>query len=163
MKIFTTFLTFTKLLQIIKNILNLILYTLSVINKKELLKKMEKSEKKYIESILKNYKQKEVSKLEELKNLDKSVRKPAKVFAYVFGSIGSLILGMGMCATMQTLPEVVLNAFSKEILVILGIGIGIIGIAMVSFNYYIYKAILKNRKNKYKNEIITLSDELLSE
>lgn len=124
---------------------------------------MEKNQKKIIEGILNNYQPKEETKFEQLKNLDKNVKKPAKIFAYIFGSVGSLILGMGMCAAMYTLPEVILNMFTKELLIGLGIGVGIVGIAMVSINYFLYKMILKYRKNKYANQIITLSGELLNE
>ena len=44
----------------------------------------------------------------------------------------------------------------------LGIVVGIVSIAMVSVNYFIYKAILKARKSKYSAEILNLTDELLN-
>lgn len=43
----------------------------------------------------------------------------------------------------------------------LGIVIGVVGIAMVSANYFIYRAMLNARKRKYADEILALSDELL--
>ena len=43
----------------------------------------------------------------------------------------------------------------------LGIVIAVVGIAMVTANYFLYRAILRSRKKKYAKEIVSLSDELL--
>lgn len=123
---------------------------------------MENKQKKTIENILKNYQGKEVTKFDQLKELDKKVKKPANIFGYVYGTIGALILGMGMCAAMNTLPEFVLNAIKNPLLMILGIIIGLVGIAMTTSTYFIYNKILKSRRNKYANEIISLIEELLN-
>ena len=40
---------------------------------------------------------------------------------------------------------------------------GIVGLAMVSVNYFIYKSILKRRKDKYRAEILELSSRILGE
>lgn len=123
---------------------------------------MENKQNKTIENILKNYKGKEVTKFDQLKELDKKVKKPANIFGYVYGTIGALILGMGMCAAMNTLPEVILNTIKNPLLMILGIIIGLVGIAMTTSTYFIYNKILKSRRNKYANEIISLTEELLN-
>ena len=47
-------------------------------------------------------------------------------------------------------------------LMVVGIIIGLIGIAMVSVNYSIYKKILASSKRKYKDRIEKLSNELLN-
>ena len=107
---------------------------------------------KQIEKIKKGYETKEVTKLDELKELDKKVKLPAKVFGYVYGATGSLVLGTGMCFAMKIIGN----------LMPLGIVIGLLGIAMVSSTYLIYKNILKNRKNRYGAEILNISDELLN-
>ena len=59
------------------------------------------------------------TKLEQLKALDKKVKVPARVFAYVFGIIGALVLGVGMCLAMEVIGDAM----------IVGIIIGLIGIA----------------------------------
>ena len=41
---------------------------------------MENKQKKTIENILKNYQGKEVTKFDQLKELDKKVKKPANIF-----------------------------------------------------------------------------------
>ena len=114
---------------------------------------MSNKERKTVEKIRNSYTEKSTTKIDELRELNKRVETPAEIFAYVFGTVGSLVLGTGMCFAM---PDV-LGSFMT-----LGIGIGLIGIAMVSLNYFIYKAILKSRRSKYKNEIIALSDEILN-
>ena len=114
---------------------------------------MNNSEIKAVEKIRAQYREYEMTKLDELKALHKEVRRPADVFAYTFGSIGALVLGGGMCLAM---PEVI------EGYMPLGIGIGIVGIVMVSINYFLYKSILGKRRRKASGEIFRLSDEILN-
>ena len=113
---------------------------------------MSTAELRSVEKIRNQYTEREVTKLDELKALDRKVKRPAGVFAYVFGTIGALVLGTGMCLAMKIIGD----------LMIPGIIIGLAGIAMVSSTYSIYKAILKSRKNKYSSQIIEISDDLLN-
>ena len=110
------------------------------------------AETKTIERIRANYTEKEITKLDELKALDKKVKRPAQIFAYVYGSLSSLVLGTGMCLAMKVIG----NSMA------LGIGIGLVGIALTLTTYPIFKAILKRRKNKYAKQIFELSDSLLN-
>lgn len=114
---------------------------------------MENKEIKCVERIRESYQEKKYTKLDELKDLNKKVTKPVKVFAYVFGSVGSLVLGFGMCIAMKVI---------LENLMVLGIVIGLVGIFMVSINYFLYVKILASRKKKYARRIMDLSDELLN-
>jgi len=113
---------------------------------------MNNNEIKTVEKIRSNYEERKTSKLDELKALDRKTKRPAEVFAYIFGSIGSLVLGSGMCLAM---PEVI------EGYMPVGIAIGLVGIAMVSINYFIYKANLKARRKKASAEIFRLSNGIL--
>lgn len=115
---------------------------------------MSNNEKKYVEKILKSYTETEPTKLDELRALVAKSIKPALTFALVFGILGSLIMGFGMCLAM----EVIFPG-----LMWLGIVIGVVGIAMVSVNYLIYKKLLAKGKAKYAAQIKALSDELLGE
>ena len=112
--------------------------------------------KKYAEKLVNEYSPKEKTKLDELKALDKKVRKPAVVFAYIFGVVGALILGVGLCLAMKiiggTMP-----------FMIIGIVVGVVGIVMVSLTHYIYVKMLNSRKAKYSSEILNLSNELLND
>lgn len=105
----------------------------------------------YAESIAKEYTPKTDSKVVALRKLDKKVKMPALVFAYIFGIVSSLILGTGMCLAMGVIGGGTIP------MMIVGSIIGLLGIAGVSFNYSIYSKILKNRKAQYANDIITLA------
>ncbi len=111
---------------------------------------------KAIEKIRASYSPKEITKLDELKKLDRKVKRPAEIFAYVFGSISSLVLGTGMSLAMKVIGATNPNAM------ILGISIGLMGILLVSINYPFYKSILNRRKKRYAKQIFELSDSLLN-
>lgn len=106
----------------------------------------------YAEKIKNDYSAHQPTKTEELRALDKKVRRPAKIFAYVFGTIAVLILGTGMCFAMKVIGD----------LFVPGIIVGCIGIALCIANYFIYNAILKARKQKYGERILALSNEILN-
>ncbi len=108
------------------------------------------------ERIASEYMVKEESKVLALKKLDKKAKKPAIIFAYIFGSIMTLVLGTGMSLAMKVIGE-------GELCFILGIVIGILGIIGVSVNYPIYKKILEKSKEKYASDIITLAKEISEE
>lgn len=108
--------------------------------------------KNYAEKIKNDYSPKEPTKMDELRALDKKVRMPAQIFAWVFGTIAVLILGTGMCFSLKAIGD----------LFIPGIIVGCIGIALCIANYFIYNAILKARKQKYGERILALSNELLN-
>lgn len=116
---------------------------------------MIKTEESIIQKIKNRYVEHETTKLDELKALDKKARRPAEVFSYIFGSIGSLVLGSGMCMAMKVIFA------GWQFVMPVGIAIGLVGIAMVSANYFMYKKILSSRKRKYANKVLTLSDEIL--
>ena len=113
---------------------------------------MNAKEKQYVENIRLGYEEKKETKIDELRALDRQTKRPAQVFAYIFGTLGSLVLGSGMCLAM---PEVI------EGYMPLGICVGVVGIAMVSLNYLIYKVALRARRRKASPEIFRLSNEIL--
>lgn len=104
-----------------------------------------------VEKIQNDYTEKQTTKLDELVALDKRVKKPAQIFAYIFGTIGALILGTGMCLAMEIIGESM----------IAGIAIGLVGIGMVSVNYLLYKKLLKKSKDKHADKVLALSNEIL--
>ncbi len=117
---------------------------------------MSITEKQMVESIREEYVERKATKLDELQSLDRKVARPAEIFAYTFGSAGSLVLGTGMCLAMKQIGASLAYAMP------LGIGIGLVGIAMVSATYFLYKKILTKRKKKYAPQILALTDELLN-
>lgn len=110
------------------------------------------TEKKTIEKIRASYTEKGTTKFDELKTLNKKVKRPVQIFAYVYGSLSSLVLGTGMCFAMKIIGDSM----------VIGIGIGLVGIALTLTTYPLFKAILKRRKNKYAKQIFELSDSLLN-
>ncbi len=121
---------------------------------------MNRNDKEFmVQKIRSEYTQREPGRLEELKALDKKVKRPANVFAYVFGSIGAVIMGSGMSLVMTDIGAVI----GMGDTMIPGIVIGVAGMVMAIVNYPIYKGILNSRKKKYADKIIALSNELMAE
>ncbi len=111
------------------------------------------TDKIYAESIAKEYAPKDNSKLTALRKLDAKAKLPATVFTYTFGIISSLVVGLGMCLSMQVIG-------GTTPLMILGIAIGIVGFIGCGVNYPIYKKILERGKKKYAFEIVQLAKEI---
>lgn len=111
----------------------------------------------YAESIVNEYSKKEDSKVVRLKKLDRKVKQPANIFAYTFGTIAALVLGVGMCLTMGVLGG------GSTPLFIVGIVVGLLGIAGCAVNYSIYKKILNKAKEKYAGDIIELANQIVKE
>ena len=89
------------------------------------------------------------SKLEQIKKLDSSIESEAVGCALGIGIPGSLILGLGMCCTMVWTD-----------LFVLGIIIGIIGIAMCGAAYPIYKNTINKKRAEIAPQILKLTNEL---
>lgn len=126
-------------------------------------KKMNQNDQEFlVEKIRTQYVEKEHTQLDELKALDKKVKKPANVFAYVFGAIGALVMGTGMTLTMDVIqPGTYFGITIGERTMMIGILIGIAGMAMALANYPIYKKMLESRRKKYADQIMKLSDAIM--
>ncbi len=121
---------------------------------------MNRNDKEYlVQKIRTQYTEKEHTQLDELRALDAKVKQPANVFAYVFGGIGALVMGMGMSLVMTDLGAILgLNET-----MITGIVIGVAGLLMALVNYPIYKSILTSRKNKFADRILRLSEKIMND
>lgn len=117
------------------------------------------NQNKYVTKVRDSYMPHESTKLDELKELDKKVKLFPTVFAYIFGSVAALVLGLGMCFAMKIIG---VSLMSSTALMTVGVIIGCVGIALCIANYYIYKAILNSRKKKFGSQIINISNELLN-
>jgi len=121
---------------------------------------MNKNDQEFlVQKIRTQYTEKQNTQLDALKALDSKVKRPANVFAYLFGSLGAIVMGSGMSLVMTDIGTVL----GMENTMVPGILIGVIGMIMAIVNYPIYKKILSSRKKKYADEILKLSDELMSE
>ena len=102
-----------------------------------------------INSIRKKYLPKEESKLETLRRLDKEVETPGMIWSIIIGTVGALILGIGMCCTMVW-----------EGVFVLGIIVGILGMLIVAAAYPVYLKITQKQREKIAPQIIALSNEI---
>ncbi len=120
---------------------------------------MNQKEKEFIvQKIRTQYTEKENTQLDALKELDKKVKRPANVFAGVFGSVSAIIMGSGMSFVMTDIGSII--GITSPM--VPGIIIGILGLIMALLTYPLYKKILESRKKKYADEIIKLSDSIMS-
>lgn len=120
---------------------------------------MNKNDKDFlVQKIRTQYTEKENTELDTLRELDRKVKRPVNVFSYVFGSISAIIMGTGMSLVMTDIGAVI----GIECSMIPGIVIGVIGMILAIVNYPVHKNILASRRKKYADEIITLSDKIMS-
>lgn len=92
----------------------------------------------------------EEDKMERLRKLDRDVTKPGLIAALVVGIAGTLVMGFGMCCTIEW----------GERLFVPGIVIGVAGIIGVCAAYPLYIRVTKRQRDKLAPEIMRLTDEL---
>lgn len=114
-------------------------------------------EQEEIKKIRQRYtKNEEEDKMERVRRLDRGVTQKAQCVSLIFGILGALILGVGMCLIMTDIGAS-LGVFA----IVLGVLIGIVGIVLVSFAYPIYNYITKVEREKVAPEILRLTEELM--
>ena len=119
---------------------------------------MNRNDQKFIvEKIRTQYTEKEHTSLDELKALDAKVKRPANVFAYIFGSIGAVIMGSGMSLVMTDIGSMI----GVNDAMVPGIVIGIAGLVITIINYPIYKRVLASRRKKYADQIMKISEAIM--
>ncbi len=120
---------------------------------------MNKNDQQFMaQKIRTQYMEKESTELDALRELDAKVKRPANVFAYVFGSISAVVMGAGMSLVMTDIGAT-LGITSA---LVPGIAIGALGLAMALLTYPMYKRIMNSRKRKYGAEILKLSDKIMN-
>lgn len=115
-------------------------YTYSSAEQEEI----KKIREKYSQSLQKD------DRMERLRRLDESVERPGTIISLIIGIVSSLVLGVGMCCTMVWTDFFVL-----------GVIVGIIGIAGIIAAYPVYVRITKKQREKLAPEILRLSEELM--
>lgn len=112
------------------------------------------TDKIYAEQLANEYAPKDTSKVVALRKLDARAKLPATIFTYTFGIIAALVIGVGMCFSMNVIGSGTTTMF------VLGVIVGIVGLAGMGINYPIYKKMLAKGKQKYAYEIIELAKEI---
>ena len=130
---------------------------MTTINRNEVIIMNKNDQEFLVQKIRSKYTEKESTELDALRELDAKVKRPANVFAYVFGSISAIIMGVGMSLVMTDIGATV--GISDSMLP--GIIIGIAGMFMAIINYPIYKGILGARRKKFADKIIAISDKIM--
>lgn len=120
---------------------------------------MNKNDQQYMaQKIRAQYVEKQTGEIDALRALDAKVKRPANVFAYVFGSISAIVMGAGMSLVMTDIGAAIGIADA----LVPGIAIGVLGLGMALLTYPIYKGILGSRKKKYAAQILKLSEQYLN-
>ena len=109
-----------------------------------------------IKNIRKKYAPAEDDKMEQLRRLDRQVTQKAQTQAIVLGVVGAMILGLGMSIAMTEL-----TGFPDRTAMLLGIPVGLVGIALIALAYPLYSRILKKERQRIAPEILRLTDELM--
>ena len=112
------------------------------------------TDKIYAEQLANEYAPKDTSKVVALRKLEARAKLPATIFTYTFGIIAALVTGVGMCFSMNVIGSGTTTMF------VLGVIVGIVGLAGMGINYPIYKKMLAKGKQKYAYEIIELAKEI---
>ena len=120
---------------------------------------MNKNDQEFlVQQIRTQYTEKQHTQLDELKALDRQVKKPVNIFACTFGAISAIIMGAGMSLVMTDIG----TQIGMTETMMPGVVIGVSGLALSLLNYPIYKKLLASRKKKYADKIISLSDQLMN-
>ena len=98
-------------------------------------------------------------KMELLRRLDRSVTDKAAIVALAFGIVGALLLGIGMSLVMTDIGVVL--GLGTALSMMVGIAVGLVGIAAVSVAYPMYGCVLRAERERVAPEILRLTDELL--
>lgn len=115
------------------------------------------TDKIYAEQLANEYAPKKASKVVALRKLDAKAKLPATVFTYTLGIVSALVFGVGMCLSMNVIGD------GSTAMMIVGIAVGILGMAGMGANFPIYRKILARGKQKYAYEIIELAREISEE
>ncbi len=103
----------------------------------------------------------ETDKMAEIRRLDASVTQGASVFALCVGIIGALIMGFGMSLIMTNLKD--FFSMNGTTAMIVGIIVGLVGMALVLVAYPLYQYISEKKRRKVAPEILRLTEELMNE
>lgn len=112
------------------------------------------TDKIYAEQLANEYAPKDTSKVVALRKLDARAKLPATVFVYTFGILAALVTGVGMCLSMKVIGD------GSSAMFVLGIVVGLVGLAGMGINYPIYRKLLAHGKQKYAFEIMELAKEI---
>ena len=129
-----------------------------IFNKKEVITMNKNDQEFLVQKIRSQYTEKQHTELDELKALDAKVKRPANVFACIYGSLSAIVMGAGMSLVMTDIGSYI----GLESTMIPGIIVGVVGLLMALTTFPIYKRVLASRRKKYAGRILELSEKLMN-
>lgn len=118
------------------------------------------AEQEEIKRIREKYKKKPADNedaMQRLRRMDAAVTKRASAVALTLGVVGTLTLGGGMSLIMTDIA----TTLSPAVALPLGIGIGLLGMAMALLALPVYNRIVRKERERIAPEILRLTDELM--
>ena len=125
-------------------------------NKEEFTYTYSAAQQQEVENIRKKYLPKEEDKMEQLRKLHNSTTQTAKAWSIALGTVGTLIMGIGMSLAMSDFGNI-LGAFAM----VVGIIVGVIGMVLLALAYPVYNRVLKKERARIAPEILRLTEELM--
>lgn len=102
------------------------------------------------------YTEPQTTRLDELKALDRKVKRPAVITAWCVGVLSALLLGSGMSLIMTEIAAII--GLSRPM--VPGLILGLTGLVLALVNYPLYTRLLQTRRRKFAPQILALTDEL---
>ena len=110
-------------------------------------------EQEELKRIRSKYLPKEENKMELLRRMDTQVTQKATMYSIIAGVIGALVLGTGMsCCLVWT---------DSAFAFVMGIIVGIIGMAVLALAYPIYNRTIKTERERIAPEVLRLTEDLM--
>lgn len=115
-----------------------------------------------VNEIREKYLPKEETKMDQLRKLDASAAKPGVIVSVIIGIVGVLLFGLGMTWVTGGSKDLIVLGINISLnnQFVLGIVIGVIGLAMIALASPVYNYITKKRREKLAPQILKLADEL---
>ena len=109
-----------------------------------------------VEAIRSAYLPRQEDPLESLRRLHAIPTRKAQAAALTVGILGALLLGFGMSLCMTEL-----GAAWGAMAFVIGIPVGLAGIALVALAWPVYARVLRRERERIAPEILRLTDELI--
>lgn len=111
----------------------------------------------FVQNIRNQYMEPEHTDLDTCKALDRNVKKPATIFAILFGTSSALIMGSGMSLIMTDIGSII--GITEPMFP--GLLIGTAGMLMAALTYPIYRGILRTRRKRYADKMLAQIEKIL--
>ncbi len=116
------------------------------------------AERTEIEQIRSKYEDKKEDGIARLRAIDAQSESKAKMVSIVLGVVGTLIFGTGLSLCLSEF-----GSFLGSLSMPVGILVGLIGLVMMALATPMFNYTLKKEREKRKDEVLALADELMKQ